>query len=53
VRLISVIKEIAIINGCYKITLDCKELNMGFYEINGFKEKERQMTWYSEDATKL
>lgn len=53
VRLISVIKEIAIINGCYKITLDCKESNMGFYEINGFKEKERQMTWYSEDATKL
>ena len=53
VRLISVIKDIAIMNSCYKITLDCKESNMGFYEINGFKPKERQMTWYSEEPNKL
>lgn len=31
-RLIAVIKDIAIVNDCYKITLDCKESNMGFYE---------------------
>jgi glucosamine-phosphate N-acetyltransferase len=53
VRLISVLKEIAILHGCYKITLDCTEKNMGFYEQNGFKGKERQMTWYrNEDIDK-
>jgi len=49
VRLISVLKDIAIAKGCYKITLDCKESKMGFYEQNGFKGKERQMTWYRND----
>ena len=48
-RLISVLKDIAIAKGCYKITLDCKESKMGFYEQNGFKGKERQMTWYRND----
>ncbi len=47
--MISLIKDIAISKDCYKITLDCKESNMGFYEINGFKPKERQMTWYREE----
>jgi glucosamine-phosphate N-acetyltransferase len=51
-RLISVIKEIAKASGCYKITLDCKESNMPFYEQNGFKPKERQMAWYREDEEK-
>jgi len=33
--------------------LDCTEKNMGFYEQNGFKGKERQMTWYrNEDIDK-
>lgn len=40
------IKEIAVVKGCYKVILDCKESNMGFYEINGFVPKERQMAWY-------
>ena len=48
-RLIQVIKELAIACGCYKITLDCKESNAGFYEQNGFKMKERQMCWYRPD----
>jgi hypothetical protein len=41
VRIISVLKEIAVVNECYKITLDCKEDRMPFYELNGFKPKER------------
>lgn len=52
-RLISLVKDIAIINNCYKITLDCKESNMPFYEQNGFKGKERQMTWYREEGNKM
>jgi len=53
VRLISVLKEIAIMYDCYKITLDCKDYNMAFYEKNGFKGKDRQMTWYkNEDIEK-
>ncbi len=54
-RLISVIKEIAIAHNCYKITLDCTESNMPFYEKNGFKGRERQMTWYrhEDDAAKM
>jgi glucosamine-phosphate N-acetyltransferase len=31
-RLIKALKEVAIINGCYKITLDCTESNAPFYE---------------------
>ena len=52
-RLISVIKEIAMAHDCYKITLDCKESNMPFYEKNGFKERARQMTWYRDEDIAL
>lgn len=64
VRLIQTIKDLAILHGCYKITLDCKETNAPFYEMvcsyssdnlsqNGFKLKERQMTWYREAQNRL
>lgn len=52
-RLIQTIKDLAILHGCYKITLDCSEKNAPFYEQNGFKKKERQMTWYREPQNKL
>ena len=31
-RIISTLKNIAEINRCYKVILDCEEKNVGFYE---------------------
>ena len=31
-RLIEVLKQIAVVNGCYKVLLDCDEKNVKFYE---------------------
>ena len=31
-RLIEVLKQIAVVNGCYKVLLDCDERNVKFYE---------------------
>jgi len=52
VRLIKVLKEIGVLNDTYKITLDCNDHNVPFYEMNGFKAKEKNMTWYR-SASKL
>ena len=45
-RLINVLRELASINGCYKVILDCSDSNVKFYEKCGFKVKERQMVIY-------
>lgn len=37
------------LKGCYKIILDCKESNVGFYQKSGFEPKERQCAWYNEE----
>ena len=38
--------EIGKDKGCYKIILDCKETNIGFYEKCGFKKHQMQMASY-------
>ena len=32
--------------GCYKIILYCEEKNVGFYEKNGFQQKNVEMSLY-------
>lgn len=32
IKLISLLKEIALLNGCYKVILDCGDKNVGFYK---------------------
>jgi len=44
--LIKVLQEIGVANDTYKITLDCNDKNIPFYEQNGFKAKEKQVVWY-------
>ena len=45
-RLIEVLKALAVVNKCYKVILDCSEVNMRFYEKCGFAKKENQMALY-------
>ena len=49
-RLIEVLKKLAVVNNCYKVILDCSEKNVPFYEKCEFKRKEVQMAWYTERA---
>eukprot|EP00351_Strombidinopsis_sp_SopsisLIS2011_P003368 CAMPEP_0116879872 /NCGR_PEP_ID=MMETSP0463-20121206/11720_1 /TAXON_ID=181622 /ORGANISM="Strombidinopsis sp, Strain SopsisLIS2011" /LENGTH=63 /DNA_ID=CAMNT_0004529723 /DNA_START=248 /DNA_END=439 /DNA_ORIENTATION=- len=35
-KLVNVLKQIAVLNSCYKITLDCAKDVIGFYEKNDF-----------------
>ena len=55
IKMIECLKEIGVINDCYKIMLDCDDNNLGFYEkvlfkINifqtGFKRLENCVAWY-------
>ncbi|TNV73972.1 hypothetical protein FGO68_gene6689 [Halteria grandinella] len=49
IRLIATLRDIASrALGSYKVTLDCAEHNVKFYEANGFKIKGTQMAWYRE-----
>ena len=50
VKLISVLKAIGVLNDTYKITLDCNDHNIAFYEMNEFKVKEKNMTWYRSES---
>lgn len=45
-KLINLTKEIAKLNNCYKIILDCSEENMGFYIKQGFMKKSCGMALY-------
>eukprot|EP00347_Sterkiella_histriomuscorum_P006848 403351205 len=49
-KLIKVLKEIGMLQNCYKIILDCADHNISFYELNGFKLKERCMCWYRNES---
>lgn len=48
-KLISLTKEIAKLNNCYKMILDCSEDNMGFYVKQGFEKKSCGMALYLND----
>ena len=61
-RLIELLKKLAVVNGCYKTILDCEEKNIKFYEkVSSFKlfdfclqcehkVKGVQMAWYAEST---
>lgn len=51
--LIDHLVNMAIKKGCYKVTLDCSEKNVPFYEKCGFTVKELQMVQYLESPAKL
>ncbi|CAI2382338.1 unnamed protein product [Moneuplotes crassus] len=44
---LQVIKELAKINKCYKVILDCSDGYKGFYEKNDFEQKGVQMAKYN------
>jgi glucosamine-phosphate N-acetyltransferase len=46
IKLIDKLVKIAEENKCYKVILDCKEHNVGFYNKCGFEEKGVQMAKY-------
>ena len=46
VKLVGLLKEIATLNDCYKLILDCEDKNIGFYEKNEFFVKEKCMVRY-------
>mmetsp|Transcript_27583 Transcript_27583/g.71572 ORF Transcript_27583/g.71572 Transcript_27583/m.71572 type:complete len:233 (+) Transcript_27583:240-938(+) len=45
-RMVSKLLDRAREQGCYKVILDCKEHNIGFYTSCGFKVKDAQMSCY-------
>ena len=45
-NMISYLSELAELENCYKIILNCKESNIGFYEKCGFEKKEVEMVKY-------
>lgn len=45
-KLLSIAKEIAIINKCYKILLDCEDNLVEFYSKNGYSRKSSGMAYY-------
>ena len=47
-RIIEALTELAWINSCYKVILDCADKNVGFYEKCGYIRKGAQMAKYHE-----
>ena len=45
-RLIELLKSLAVANKCYKVILDCDTKNVKFYEKCGMHVKGAQMAWY-------
>lgn len=45
-QLINFLTNLAKYNECYKVILNCKESNIGFYEKCGFEKKEVEMVKY-------
>lgn len=45
-KMIDFATEYCMINGCYKVILDCSEYNIGFYEKCGYKQKGTEMAYY-------
>ena len=45
-NMISYLSELAELENCYKIILNCKESNIGFYKKCGFEKKEVEMVKY-------
>ena len=45
-QLVNFLSNLAEYNQCYKVILNCKESNIGFYEKCGFKKKEVEMVKY-------
>jgi glucosamine-phosphate N-acetyltransferase len=45
-KIINYLTELANKNNCYKVILNCKESNCGFYEKCGFEKKELEMVKY-------
>lgn len=45
-KLVEYIMDMAQERGCYKVVLDCKEENIGFYKKCGLDPRERQMVKY-------
>jgi GNAT superfamily N-acetyltransferase len=43
--LIEILKMLSEHLGCYKVTLDCKKYNVGFYEKCGFQTDEIHFMW--------
>jgi len=43
-QLVLFLKEEAQRNGCYKVTLDCTDSNIAFYESCGFEKRGNQMS---------
>ena len=52
-RLIELLKQLAAVNGCYKIILDCAEHNVAFYKKCGFSVKGVEMSLYMAQQPKL
>ena len=44
-RIIELLKQIAQVNQCYKVILDCSADNVAFYKKCSFYEKGAQMEW--------
>jgi len=51
--IITRLKEIGEMVGCYKIVLDCSEKNVEFYKRCGFQQKEIQMVCYLNKSSSL
>ena len=47
-QIVQTLSNLAKASGCYKVCLDCKESNVGFYEKAGFQRRELQMAQYFE-----
>ena len=51
-RVIETLMELSKATDCYKITLDCAEHNVKFYERCGFSRIGVQMAWYRDGSSK-
>lgn len=48
--LVETLKTLAKDLGAYKIILNCKESNIGFYQKSGFEQKNVEMSYYFDQA---
>jgi len=48
--LVTGLKDLAVVLGCYKVILDCKEDRIPFYEKCGFEKRAHEMAYYPAEA---